>query len=95
MRVRIDPHTVTLQASKADTYDWAHRAGESWPGSTLSNKRMTASFDSNGLYDFTVNGRDAVDIDGTELSALCADLIGTKLTRDHPAWDVVVGQFQE
>lgn len=95
MRILIHRDIVVLWASAKDTYNWAHRVGSSWPCSTLSGKRLCAIFDDNGLVDLTINGRDAGDINRTELSALCSDLIGTKLKRNHPAYDVVVGQFQE
>jgi hypothetical protein len=47
------------------------------------------------LLDLTVDGRDAPDdIDGHELSAICADLIGSRIDESHPVWFVTVGQFQ-
>lgn len=94
MRVLIHADSVVLWASARDTYNWAHRSGELWPCSTLSDNRVVVTFDTTGLVDLAVNGRDAGDIDSHELSALCADLIRTKLSRDHPMWNVIVGQFQ-
>ena len=94
MRVADSGDAVTLWASAADTYDWAHRSGAAWPGSTLSGDRFCATFDTNGLLDLTVNGRDAGDVDSHELSAICADLLSERIGEDHPVWFVTVGQFQ-
>mgnify|MGYP005829034167 CR=1 FL=1 len=96
MRLQQSQHGFTLWASARDTYDWAHKSGAAWPCSTLAGHRLVAAFDSNGLYDFTLDGRGAAwgSIDGQELSALVCDLAGPKLGRDNAAWDVAVGQFQ-
>ena len=101
MRTAIHDNCVQLNLSDRDTYDWAHRSGSSWPGSTLSDHRLMAYFDRNGLADLTVDGKDAPDwIDGTELSAICADHLNKPLRKwmkkegyEHPIWFVAVGQF--
>lgn len=95
MRVKDYGTSVVLWASADDTYRWARKPGAAWPGSTLAGKRFVACFDENGLYDLTVNGRDAGDIDGHELSAICADFLSEKLPREHPCWLITVGQFQD
>lgn len=59
--------------SARDTYEWAHRTGASWPCSTLSGHRVFAAFDSNGLCDLTIDGKDG-DCDAHELSAIISDL---------------------
>ena len=41
----------------------------------------------------TIDGREAGDIDGHELSSVCADLLSGCITSDHPCWHVTVGQF--
>jgi len=95
MRIKDTGMALTLWASASDTYDWAHRSGAAWPCSTLSGSRFCATFDTNGLLDLSVNGGDAPeDIDGTELSAICSDLIGSRIDTEHPCYFVVVGQFQ-
>ena len=97
MRLLDNGDNVVIWASQRDTYNWAHRSGASWPCSTLSDKRFVAAFDTDGLVEFTVNGSDSnlYEVDSAELSAICADLVGTKIDSTHPCWFVVVGQFQE
>ena len=98
MRIKDNGNAVTLWASADDTYSWAHKDGASWPCSTLSGSRFCATFDTNGLLDLTVNGRipcEHSDLNGHELSAICADLIGDHIEPDHPVWFVTVGQFRE
>ena len=95
MRTSIHPDRFTRWLSARDTYDWAHEPHASWPCSTLSDKRVVAVFDSNGLCDFAVNGRDANDIDGTELSAMVADFMRAKLPSGHICRFVAVDQFAD
>jgi hypothetical protein len=103
MRVVTTGSTIRIWASADDTHLWANRPGSRWPCSTLAGHRFFAEFDSNGLLDLTVDGRDAdaaPEVDGHELSCCCADLIGAALRgvkagEDHPAWFVAVGQFEE
>ena len=96
MRVRDDGTSILLWASENDTYDWAHRSGNSWPCSTLNGHRFFAGFDSDGLYELTVDGKhsETVNIDGYELSACCADLIeqSGKVSPDNTAYFVAVTQ---
>jgi hypothetical protein len=94
MRKRIDDNGFTLWLSKNDTYDWAHRSGESWPCSDLSGKRCRIDFDSNGLCDFTVNGRDGADVPSDELSAIVADHIWSHLPDGHPGRFVLTDPLQ-
>lgn len=96
MRIKYNNGDVTVWASAEDTYAWAHKPGARWPCSTLSGRRFAAVFDDNGLCDLTVDGRGAPDdIDGQELSCICADLLRDRLPESHPAWFVAVGQFQD
>lgn len=100
MRVKVWESGVALWASANDTYDWAHKPGAAWPCSTLSGKRFSAAFDSNGLVELTVNGRtinghNYIEVDGSEFSAICADLLREKLPEDHPCYLVCVGQFED
>jgi len=78
----------TAWFSVADTTEWARR----WPCSAFRGRRVRVSFDSNGLYDYTVNGR-CPDVDAHELSALVCSLVGPRLDPEHPAYFVAVGQF--
>jgi len=93
MRVKDNGDSITLWASANDTWAWANRSGSAWPCSTLADHRFCASFDDSGLVDLTVDGREAGDIDGHELSSVCADLLSGRITSDHPCWHVTVGQF--
>lgn len=65
--------------SANDTRDWAHKAGASWPCSTLSGKHLFAEFEPSGdLVEFNLNnGRGDQDCPADELNAIVADHIGT------------------
>jgi len=78
-----------VSLSARDTHEWAHKAGASWPCSTLADRAVWAQLDKrNGdLVDLQVNGRTADDggllvgeppslvlLDGHELDAILADL---------------------
>jgi len=94
MRVQIFPTGFNIWLSAGDTYDWAHKPGGAWPCSTFNDRRVFAQFDTNGLCDLTVNGRDAPDdIDGNEFSVMVADFLRDKLHTNHPCYFVAVGQF--
>ena len=95
MRIQDNGDSIALWVSANDTYDWAHKTGAAWPCSTLSGHRFAAAFDTNGLCDLTVDGRSEPhgDFDGHEFSAICADMLATKLSSDHPCYFVTVGQF--
>lgn len=93
MRVQVNGSSVTLWASADDTRRWATRPYASWPCSTLRGKRFVASFDRNGLYDLSVNGRSGADIDAHEFNACTSDLLALKLPESHPCHFVAVGQF--
>ena len=92
MKTLITDSQIKLWLSANDTYEWAHRAGAWWPCSDLSGKRLFAEFDSNGLVDLAVNGRDA-QVTSEEFNAITSDFLRDKLPQDHPAWFVTVGQF--
>ncbi len=94
MRITDSGSAVTLWASARDTDDWARKPGAAWPCSTLSGHRFCATFDTNGLLDLTVDGQEAGDVDGSELSAICADLLAERIDKDHPVYFVAIGQFQ-
>ena len=73
MKLQRTDQGVKLWLSANDTYNWAHKAGASWPCSFLSDKRLFVEYDSNGdLVDLAVNGKNA-DFDSNELSAIVAD----------------------
>ena len=78
MKIQRSNQGVKLWLSANDTYNWAHKAGSSWPCSTLSNKRLFAEFDGSGdLIDLSVNGRTALNVDGNEFNAIVADFVPT------------------
>lgn len=83
---KITGYRMCLSAS--DTYDWAHKPGAAWPCSTISDKRIAVTVDSNGLCDFTMNGRYA-DCDGNELSAIVADHLRAEFRHLWPTWENV------
>jgi len=95
--VTITEYGVCVTATQDLLYAWSHRPGAAWPCSTLDDcDEVAAWFDSNGLCDLlTVVGgkQDEVDIAGDELSAWTSDVLRDVLPREHPAWNVAVGQF--
>ena len=91
MRLQDNGDSFTVWISAAETDRWARR----WPCSTLSDRRICASFDTNGLYDLAIDGQAARDdIDGHELSVVLADHLADRLEPEHPCYFVAVGQFQ-
>ena len=99
MRLKDNGNSFTIWLSARDTYEWARKPGAAWPCATLANKRVCASFDTNGIYDLTINGlyptEDGGWIDGNEFSALIADHAKTRLSPDHPCYFVAIGQFED
>lgn len=93
MRKIIHPTGFKLWLSARDTYNWANRAGASWPCSMLADKRVFVEFDRNGLCDLGINGH-RTDCSVHELNAIVSDAIKPYLPKDHPCYDVAVGQFQ-
>jgi hypothetical protein len=82
---------ISVRISGRETSDWARR----WPCSTLRGKRVRADFDTNGLLDLALDGgRGAQDCDAHELNALVSDFVARRMSREHPCYFVVVGQFR-
>ena len=94
-RLQDNGDSVCLWASASDTYDWAHEIGAAWPCSELAGRRFFAAFDTNGLVDLTVDGKDGVGIPCDEFNAITSDLLAERLPADHPCYFVTVGQFRE
>ena len=92
MRTQITETEVKIWLSANDTDSWANRPHASWPCSQLEGKRVFAAFDSNGLYDLSINGKSG-DCDANELNAIVCDHLTGKLPKEHPCYGVVVGQF--
>lgn len=85
MRIKVHDSGYQLWLSARDTYDWAHKAGNSWPCSTVSDYRLFVDVDINGLCVLTVDGGGA-DIDSDELEAIVADHLPTKAKQHWPTW---------
>ena len=75
MKIINSGNTIKLWLSANDTYDWANRPGASWPCSFLAGKKLFAEFDNGDLVDFAVNGKDGVDVDCNEFTAITDDFI--------------------
>ena len=91
--VTIGPDYVSVSANGSELRAWASRPGHAWPCSELAEaSQITACFDSNGLVE--LEGDDAIDLTGDELSAWTSDVIGAVLPTDHPCHLVTVGQFR-
>jgi hypothetical protein len=101
MKLKGNNSGFTIWISARETSDWATRPGASWPCSTLAGKRIRADYDTNGLLDLAINGRDAGDIDSHEFNALISDFSGGEiygrpqcLMPGNPCYFVAVGQFR-
>lgn len=94
MRFYIAPFIVSLELTPEDTYAWAHRDGHAWPASELSGKRLYVSFDANGLCQIQIDDKDG-DCSVNELNAITSDYLKSRLPKDHPAYFVTVGQFDD
>ena len=97
MKLNSYDHGFTINLSARDISDWVRKPGAAWPCSTLDGKRLYAEFDSNGLLDYSINGRypsERDNIDSNEFNAIIADHAKEVLPTDHPCYFVVVGQFQ-
>ena len=77
MRTQKYGNCIKVWASADDTYNWAHRAGNSWLCSQLSGNRFFAEFQGGDLVDFTFNGKYGRDVDGTEFNAFIEDYLGS------------------
>jgi len=74
--MRIKNNKIWLSAR--DTYNWAHRPGNSWPCSQLAGHRVFAEFADNGdLIDYTIDGR-YKDVDANEFNAIMGDFRGIR-----------------
>lgn len=96
MRLRDNGDSITVYISRKETGDWADGwyGNGSWPCSWLEGKRVAATYDTNGLLDLTVAGKEAPeDLPADELNACVAYFAKQKLPEDHPCYFVVVGQF--
>ena len=85
MKTQISSTGFKVWLSANDTYNWAHKAGASWPGSELSGKRLFAEYDSNGLCDLAIDGSSDSDCSSTELGAIVSDVMAGKLPANHPS----------
>lgn len=94
MRLTDDGTAFTVWISASETYSWAHRSGSAWPCSQLAGHRVRATFDTNGLLDYAVDGRYHDDLDCNEFNALIADHVADRLPTNHPCYFVTVGQFR-
>lgn len=92
MRIKVHyneskPVGYTMWLAAHETYNWAHRAGASWPCSTTSNRRLCVVVDTNGLCDLTVNGRDNGNVDATEIDTIVADHLPDECKHLWPTWN--------
>lgn len=83
MRLTLSDKGFSVWVSANETYNWAHRPGKSWSCSTLSNHRFFAQFNSNGLCDLTIDGKDDTSIDPHEFGCIMEDLVYPRLPDGH------------
>jgi len=86
MRIKENSEGYNMWLSAKDTYDWAHRPGKCWLCSRCSGHSLFVGVDSNGLYDFTIDGKQG-DVDGTELDAIISDFLPPKFRHMYPTWE--------
>lgn len=94
--VSYGPSHATVHATPGATHEWANTRPY-WPCSTLQLHEVEATFDTNGLVDYRIDGKYPDEdewIDGHEFTAFCADALRGELPRDHPVYFVAVGQFE-
>ena len=64
---------VKIWLSANDTYNWAHRPGNTWPCSQLSGHRVFAEYEQGGdLVDMAIDGK-IKDCDSNEFNAIMLD----------------------
>lgn len=104
MKLESNGDSFTIWLSPNDTQRWSKglaptNKGGQWPCSELGGRRVRATFDSSGLLEFLIDGRNITNstiyVPVDEFSALIADFAETKLPREHAAWFVAVGQFKQ
>ena len=76
MRKQTNGNNVKLWLSGNDTWDWAHRPGESWPCSHLAGRRLFAEFQNGDLIDYRISGPN-IGCDATEFNAITSDYLKT------------------
>ena len=99
MRVQIFPNSVNLWLSARDTEDWADGSAPFstgvWKCSTIAGHRLFAQFDTNGVVDHALDGKDLPSsVDGHEFNCITSAALKDHLPKDHPCRFVVVDQFQ-
>ena len=95
-RVKDSGYSFAVYVSRIDSGNWADGwfGTGRWPCSALGGKRLVATYDSQGLLDYRVNGgRGPQEVDADELNACVSYFAGQELAEDHPCYFVAVGQF--
>ncbi len=88
MRIKGTTDGYMIWLSASDTHRWSRKAGAIWPCSALSGNRFFAAINKNGLYDFTLNGKDGVSLDENELAACISDHLPLNLRQYWPCWEL-------
>jgi hypothetical protein len=94
--VLIGETSVYIEASAYELRDWSTKPGSSWPCSVLGSDEcdgISATFDTNGLIEISHPG--LCDLPADEFNAWSSDVLRDILPKDHPAYFVTVGQFEE
>ena len=89
MRVKEHIGGYNLWLTANETYKWAHKAGPTWPCSTLAGHKLFVAIDSNGLCDITLDGKEALEIDSNELEACITDHLPESLHQFWPVWSYI------
>ena len=81
MRKQVGNGSLKVWLSANDTYDWAHRPGQLWCGSFLSDRRLFAEFDNKGdLVALSIDGgRGDQNCPGHEFDCIIEDHVGKEL----------------
>ena len=94
MQMIIGRAGFTLWLSDKETWDWSTRSKSFWLKSRIAGNRFAAHFGRNGLVEYSVDGRNDVDVPRHELRSIVADHMRDRLPVDHPARSAAVGDFE-
>ena len=94
MQTLIGRANFTRWLTDKETWDWSTRSNVFWLKSRIAGKRFAAHFGRDGLVEYSVDGRNDVDVPRYELRSIVADHMRDQLPNNHPARSAAVGAFE-
>lgn len=82
MKLEIIGNALKLWLSANETSKWAKRVNATWPCSQLAGKRVFVGYDSNGLCELLINGKQK-DCDSNELNAIVCDFLEERYSKEY------------